>query len=117
MVLLKTKNLTKYFDDTHTINHVDFSVVQNELLTLISSNGAGKTTLVNLINGLLRPDSGTILFQGTNITALSVHNKIKTRIARSFQLVTIFDQLSTLDNVVLAIFSQKKKTQRLLSLA
>ena len=117
MVLLETKSLTKYFGDTHAIDHVDFSVVQGELLALIGSNGAGKTTLVNLISGLLRPDSGTILFQRTDVTALSVHDRIRAGIARSFQLVTVFDQLGTLDNVVLAIFSREGKTRRLLSLA
>src|SRR6266568_6562421 len=117
MVLLETKSLTKYFGDTHAIDHVDFSVAQGELLALIGSNGAGKTTLVNLISGLLRADSGTILFQGTDVSALSVHDRIRAGIARSFQLVTVFDQLGTLDNVVLAIFSREGKTRRLLSLA
>src|SRR5881227_1307715 len=117
MVLLETKSLTKYFGDTHAIDHVDFSVAQGELLALIGSNGAGKTTLVNLISGLLRADSGTILFQGTDVTALTVHDRIRAGIARSFQLVTVFDQLGTLDNVVLAIFSREGKTRRLLSLA
>src|SRR5207249_127884 len=83
----ETKSLTKYFGDTHAIDHVDFSVVQGELLALIGSNGAGKTTLVNLISGLLRADSGTILFQGTDVTALSVHDRIRAGIARSCQLV------------------------------
>src|SRR5947208_5847913 len=117
MVLLETKSLTKYFGDTHAIDHVDFSVAQGELLALIGSNGAGKTTLVSRICGLLRPDSGTILLQGTDVTALSVYDRIRAGIARSFQLVTVFDQLGTLDNVVLAIFSREGKTRRLLSLA
>ncbi len=117
MVLLETKNLTRYFGDTHAVDQVDFSVAQGELLALIGSNGAGKTTLVNLISGLLRPDSGTILFQGADVTAMSVHNRIRTGIARSFQLVTVFDQLGTLDNVGLAIFSREGKTRRLLHLA
>ncbi len=117
MTLLQTKSLTKYFGDTHAVDHVDFSVAQGELLALIGSNGAGKTTLVNLISGLLRPDSGTILFQGADVTHLSVHGRITVGIARSFQLVTVFDQLSSLDNVALAIFAREGKTRRLLSLA
>ena len=110
MVLLETKSLTKYFGDTHAVDRVDFSVAQGELLALIGSNGAGKTTLVNLISGLLRPDSGTILFQGADVTAMSVYDRIRAGIARSFQLVTVFDQLGTLDNVGLAIFSREGKT-------
>ena len=117
MLLLETKSLTKYFGDTHAVDHVDFSVAQGELLALIGSNGAGKTTLVNLISGLLRPDSGTILFQGAEITAMSVPNRTRVGIARSFQLVTVFDQLDTLDNVVLSIFAREGKTRRLFSLA
>src|SRR5437870_7364483 len=117
MTLLETKSLAKSFGDTHAVNHVNFSVAQGELLALIGSNGAGKTTLVNLISGLIRPDSGTILFQGADVTAMSVHNRIRAGIARSFQLVTVFDQLGALDNVVLAIFSREGKTRRLLSLA
>src|SRR5215467_16244325 len=94
-----------------------FSGAQGEFLALIGSNGAGKTTLVNLISGLIHPDSGTILFQGADVTALSVHDRIRAGIARSFQLVTVFDQLGTLDNVALAIFCRERKTRRLLSLA
>jgi branched-chain amino acid transport system ATP-binding protein len=117
MTLLETKSLAKSFGDTHAVNHVNFSVAQGELLALIGSNGAGKTTLVNLISGLIRPDSGTILFQGADVTTMSVHDRIKTGIARSFQLVTVFDQLGALDNVELAVFSRQGKTRRLLSLA
>ena len=117
MSLLETKSLTKYFGDTHAVDHVYFSVAQGELLALIGSNGAGKTTLVNLISGLLRPDSGTILFQGADVTVMSVHDRIRAGIARSFQLVTVFDQLDMLDNVCLAIFARDGKTRRLLSLA
>jgi branched-chain amino acid transport system ATP-binding protein len=117
MSLLETKSLTKYFGDTHAVDHVDFSVAEGELLALIGSNGAGKTTLVNLISGLHRPDSGTILFQGAEISTMSVPDRTRVGIARSFQLVTVFDQLGTLDNVVLSIFARERKTRRLLSLA
>ena len=117
MILLETKNLAKSFGDTHAVDHVNFSVAQGELLALIGSNGAGKTTLVNLISGLVCPDSGTIFFQGSDVTAMSVHDRIRAGIARSFQLVTVFDQLGVLDNIELAIFSREAKTRRLFSLA
>ncbi len=117
MSLLTTKELTKYFGDTHAVDHVDFSVTQGELLALIGANGAGKTTLVNLISGLLRPDSGGIVFQGTDVTHQSIHERIAEGIARSFQLVNLFDQLTTLDNVALPIFSREGKTRRLFALA
>ena len=115
--LLKTTQLTKSFGDTHAVDHVDFAVAAGEVLALIGSNGAGKTTLINLISGLIAPDSGRVDFQGTDITRASTHRKIGLGIARSFQLVNLFDQLSVQDNVTLAIFSREGRTRRLFSLA
>jgi branched-chain amino acid transport system ATP-binding protein len=115
--LLKTTQLTKYFGDTHAVDHVDFTVAAGEVLALIGSNGAGKTTLINLISGLIAPDSGRVDFQGADITRASTHRKIGLGIARSFQLVNLFDQLSVQDNVTLAIFSREGRTRRLFSLA
>ncbi|MBI2154701.1 MAG: ABC transporter ATP-binding protein [Candidatus Rokubacteria bacterium] len=117
MSLLATTQLKKYFGETHAVDGVDFTVTQGEVLALIGSNGAGKTTLVNVISGLLRPDDGTILFQGADVTHQSIHDRIKAGIARSFQLVNLFDQLTCLDNVALSIFSREGKTQRLMTLA
>src|SRR5262245_58557292 len=107
MALLETKSLSKCFGDTHAVDRSDLSVSHGARARLIGSNGAGTSSLVNLISGLLRPDSGTILFQGADVTALSVHDRIREGIARSFQLVTVFDQLGTLDNVALAIFCRE----------
>jgi branched-chain amino acid transport system ATP-binding protein len=115
--LLKTTQLTKFFGDTHAVDHVDFTVAAGEVLALIGSNGAGKTTLINLISGLIAPDSGRVDFQGADITRASIHHKIGLGIARSFQLVNLFDHLSVQDNVALAIFSREGRTRRLLSLA
>jgi branched-chain amino acid transport system ATP-binding protein len=115
--LLETRRLVKYFGETHAVDHVDFSVSEGEVLALIGSNGAGKTTLVNLVSGLIPPDSGSIVFQGSEITRASIHKKIELGIARSFQLVNLFDQLTALDNVALAIFSRDGKTRRVLSLS
>ena len=117
MNVLETTKLTKYFGDTHAVDSVDFTVREEEVLALIGSNGAGKTSLVNLVSGLLRPDSGRIVFRGNDVTAQSVHARIRGGIARSFQLVNLFDQLTLLDNVALSIFSREGKTRRLFSLA
>ena len=117
MSLLVTKNLVKWFGDTHAVDHVDFSVKPSEVLALIGSNGAGKTTLVNLISGLIRPDGGRILFRDRDVTHESVHGRIKAGIARSFQLVNLFDQLTALDNVALTIFSREGKTTHLATFA
>ena len=117
MDILQTSQLAKSFGDTHAVDHVDFRVTAGEVLALIGSNGAGKTTLINLISGLIPPDSGRIDFQGNDITRASIHRKIELGIARSFQLVNLFDQLTVQDNVSLAIFSREGRTRRLLSLA
>ncbi len=117
MNLLQTAKLTKYFGDTHAVDNVDFTIAEGEVLALIGSNGAGKTTLVNLISGLIQPDSGQIFFRGADVTKQSVHGRIKAGIARSFQIVNLFDELTVLDNVALSIFSREGMTRRLFSLA
>ena len=117
MSLLETKDLVKSFGDTHAVDHVDFTVGDAEVLALIGSNGAGKTTLVNLISGLLHPDGGQIHFQGRDVTHQSVNDRIRAGIARSFQLVNLFDQLTSLDNIALSIFARSGKTRKLLALA
>ncbi len=117
MSLLQTTKLTKHFGDTYAVQDVDFRVEEGEVLALIGSNGAGKTTLVNLVTGLVRADSGTITFRGEDVTARPVGDRIKAGIARSFQLVNLFDQLTLLDNVALSIFTREGLTHRLHRLA
>src|SRR5262249_55067667 len=115
--LLVTKDLVKWFGGTHAVDRVNFTVQESEVLALIGSNGAGKTTLVNLISGLFRPDGGQIIFRDADVTHQSVHGRIKAGIARSFQLVNLFDQLTALDNVALTIFSREGKIANLAALA
>ncbi|MEE9598600.1 MAG: ABC transporter ATP-binding protein [Acidiferrobacterales bacterium] len=117
MSLLRTQNLKKHFGDTRAVDDVDFTVSEGELVSLVGANGAGKTTLVNLISAYLQPDSGHIFFQDQDITSLPVAQRIKAGIARSFQLVNLFDDLSAFDNVALAIFSREGKTRKLFALA
>ena len=117
MSLLTTTKLRKWFGATHAVDEVDFRVEQGELLGLIGSNGAGKTTLVNLISGLFRADGGSIVFEGRDITHQSVHERIREGIARSFQIVNLFDQLTALDNIALTIFARQGKTRHLTTFA
>jgi branched-chain amino acid transport system ATP-binding protein len=117
MNLLETEKLTKYFGETHAVDKVDFAIGENEVISLIGSNGAGKTSMVNLISGLYQPDSGRILFKGEDVTNLPVFGRIRAGIARSFQIVNLFDELTVLDNVALSIFSREKLTQNLFTLA
>jgi branched-chain amino acid transport system ATP-binding protein len=117
VALLVTTRLVKTFGAYRAVDGVDFRVNEGETLALIGSNGAGKTTLVNLISGLLPPTDGQIEFQGVDVTAQSSYERIRAGIARSFQLVNLFDQLPCLDNVALPIFAREGKTLKLLSLA
>jgi branched-chain amino acid transport system ATP-binding protein len=116
-MLLAATGLVKQFGEFRAVDRVNFAVREGEVLALIGSNGAGKTTLVNLISGLYVPDGGRIEFEGTDVTQQTPHQRIRAGIARSFQIVNLFDQLSCLDNVGLAIFSREGKTRRLGSLA
>ena len=117
MALLRTQSLRKHFGDTRAVDNVDFTVNEGEFLSLVGTNGAGKTTLVNLISAFLLPDSGRILIGERDITRASVDERIRAGIARSFQLVNLFDDLSVLDNVSLSIFAREGKTRRFLSSA
>jgi branched-chain amino acid transport system ATP-binding protein len=117
MSILSVHNLKKSFGETHAVDNVDLAVEREELVSLVGSNGAGKTTLVNLISGFFRPDAGSIVFQDHDVTALPVRERIRVGIARSFQLVNLFDQLTALDNLRLAIFSREGKTRQALTLA
>ncbi len=117
MALLETIDLQKRFGETRACDHLNFIVNQGEFLSLVGSNGAGKTTLVNLISAHLQPDSGQILLDGNDITRASVTERIKAGIARSFQIVNLFDGMSVFDNVALSIFSRDGKTMRMAALA
>jgi branched-chain amino acid transport system ATP-binding protein len=110
-------NLRKQFGETRACDGVNFVVHQGEFLSLVGSNGAGKTSLVNLISAHLTPDSGQILFEDKDITFMTVSERIKAGIARSFQIVNLFDGLSVLDNVSLSIFSRDGKARKIASLA
>jgi branched-chain amino acid transport system ATP-binding protein len=114
---LKTVDLRKHFGNTRAVDGVNFTVNKGEFLSLVGSNGAGKTTLVNLISAHLQPDSGAILFEEQDITYMTVTGRIRAGIARSFQLVNIFDGLLVYDNVALSIFSRDGKTANFATLA
>ncbi len=117
MNLLETVHLKRYFGDTRAVDDVSLSVAEGEFVSLVGPNGAGKTSLVNVVSAYLKADSGTILFRGADLTHASVTDRVKAGIARSFQIVNLFDDLSAFDNVALAIFSRQGKTVNLMALA
>ena len=117
MALLETIDLKRYFGETRAVDNVNLKIEEHEFVSLVGPNGAGKTSLINVISALLSPESGRIIFKGEDITHLSVTQRVKAGIARSFQLVNVFDDLTTFDNVALAIFSRQGKIAHLGSLA
>ena len=117
MALLETIALKRYFGETRAVDNVSLKIEEREFVSLVGPNGAGKTSLINVISALLMPESGRIIFKGEDITRLSVTQRVKAGIARSFQLVNVFDDLTTFDNVALAIFSRHGKTAHLGTLA
>ena len=117
MSLLDIRNITKSFGSNRAVDDVSLVIQKGEFLGLIGSNGAGKTTLVNLISGFFPADRGALVFDGRDITRQSINGRIRVGIARSFQLVNLFDHLTVLDNVALTIFSRQGKTRWMWALA
>ena len=104
MHILKGKSVTKYFGGLAAVSNVDFHAEQGEVLGLIGPNGAGKTTLFNLISAALVPKSGIIQFKGKDITGLRPHKICRMGVARTFQTVKVFPDMTSLNNVVLGLY-------------
>jgi branched-chain amino acid transport system ATP-binding protein len=94
---------------------MDVTITEGVLTAIIGPNGAGKTTLINLLTGALVPDTGRIWFRGEDITGLASHRRVQRGIARSFQLMNIFPQLSVLQNILVPVLARLKRTHRVLS--
>lgn len=100
MALLEVEKLSKSFGGLMAVHRLDVAVNEGEILGLIGPNGSGKTTLFNLITGFLKPDSGRVKFRGEDITGLKPHRVCESGIARIFQLVKPFAQLTAVENVM-----------------
>ena len=103
MKIVSIEGLSKDFGGVHAVHNVSFKVEVGEHLAVIGPNGAGKTTLFNLLNGQLKPTSGKIFFRGQDISHLPTHRRIHLGIGRSFQIASLFNNLSVMENVVLAV--------------
>ncbi|HIV35088.1 MAG TPA: ABC transporter ATP-binding protein [Candidatus Blautia intestinigallinarum] len=97
--LLEVKNLGISFGGLRAVNNFEVSIKKEELYGLIGPNGAGKTTIFNLLTGVYRPDSGKVILDGQDITGKKIIDINKAGIARTFQNIRLFKQLSVLDNV------------------
>jgi branched-chain amino acid transport system ATP-binding protein len=101
--LLAVEGLTKRFGGILASDNIALDVKQGELHAIIGPNGAGKTTLIGQLTGMLTPDTGTVRFAGEDITALPAYSRSLLGLARSFQITSLFLDLSVLDNVALAV--------------
>ncbi len=106
-VILEVKNLTKKFGGLTAVNDFSFEIRRGEFVGLIGPNGAGKTTLFNLISGFDKPSSGSIRFDGVDITGLKPFKIVNLGLARTFQLVKSFKFLSLLDNIAVSCLSDR----------
>lgn len=113
--MLEVKDVSKSFDGFLAVNRAHLDVKRGEMVAVIGPNGAGKTTLFNLITGILKPDSGKIVFKGEEITGLEPHEIFRKGISRSFQIVNLFQRLTVFENVQLSILSRERKTWNLFS--
>jgi len=107
MEALKIRGLSKQFGGVDAVNDVSFAVNVGERLAIIGPNGAGKTTLFNLINGQLAPTAGRIHFFGQDVTTLPTHRRAHLGQARAFQVISLLQELTVLQNALLTINGTK----------
>jgi len=107
--LITTRGLTKQFGSLTALNQVDFQVIEGQISGVIGPNGSGKTTLFNLLSGYFPPTLGRITFQNKELTGIPPHKRVVMGIARTFQLVSVFNSLSVWENLVLSNIRSKQK--------
>ncbi|MBN2015062.1 MAG: ABC transporter ATP-binding protein [Candidatus Altiarchaeota archaeon] len=108
--MLSVQNVSKHFDGITAIKDVSFKIEKGEIVGLVGPNGAGKSTLLNVISGVYLPDQGKIIFDGMDITDHSPDKVCKLGIAKTFQLVQSFPELTALQNVTVgALFGNSGK--------
>lgn len=106
--LLDVHDLSISFGGLHAVDNFNISIKKGELYGLIGPNGAGKTTVFNLLTGVYKPDEGTIMLDGVNVTGLKTIDINTAGIARTFQNIRLFKNLSVLDNVKVGLHNQYK---------
>ncbi|MFQ5961681.1 MAG: ATP-binding cassette domain-containing protein, partial [Candidatus Methylomirabilales bacterium] len=104
--LLEVENVSKAFGHFVAVNNVSLAISEGHITALIGPNGAGKTTLYNMISGRLKPTAGSVRFRGTDITGLSPDRIVRVGISRSFQITNIFDELTVLENIQVALIAR-----------
>ena len=118
MALLEVRSITRRFGGIVALDDVSFDVEAGQIAGLIGPNGAGKTTLFNVITRVYRPDSGQVVFDGSNLLKCAPHRVVKSGLARTFQNVELFSGMSVLDNVLVGThahsgwFAERKARNR-----
>lgn len=108
--IIKARGVTKRFGALVAVDRVDYSLCEHEVAGIIGSNGAGKTTFFNLLTGYYVPEEGAILHKGVDVTRMTPQERVARGLMRTFQLTSTFDNLSVLDNLVLAFFRAHRKS-------
>jgi branched-chain amino acid transport system ATP-binding protein len=103
MPLLTTKGLSRKFGGLRAVDGVDFTLMPGEIRAIIGPNGAGKTTFVSLLSGRIRPSSGAIVFDGADITTMPAYKRVRLGVAYTFQITSVFANLTAFDNVALPV--------------
>jgi branched-chain amino acid transport system ATP-binding protein len=99
MTFLRAENISKSFGGVRAVQNVSIEVPENSIFALIGPNGAGKSTLLNLLSGIYQPDAGQLYFQEQNLIGLPAHRRVRLGVARTFQKIRLFKQLTLLENV------------------
>ena len=108
--MLSIQSVSKHFDGITAIKDVSFELEKGEIVGLVGPNGAGKSTLLNVVSGIYTPSSGTVIFDGEDITYLRPNKVCKLGIAKTFQLVQSFPELTAIQNVTVgALFGNSEK--------
>ena len=111
-ILLYTENLTKNFQGIKAVNDINFKINNNEIRALIGPNGAGKTTFVSLLCGRIKSSKGKVFFNGINISHLPVFTRISMGIGYTFQITSIFFNLTVSENVALALKNKRNDEKK-----
>ena len=115
--LLSVRGLSKRFGGVRAVDGIDLDVQPHETVALIGPNGAGKTTFYNLLSGRMQPTTGTVVFDGRDVTGLAPHEISRLGISRSFQITNIFPELTARENVEVALTAVHGRALRLFSRA
>lgn len=110
MAILEAAGIDKHFGGLMANQNVSFEVEECKITSIIGPNGAGKTTLFNILTGMYKPDAGKVLFEGQDISGWPIHKIVNLGIARSFQVLNIFNEISPAENIRLAVQSRKKRS-------